>query len=96
MSPLYNTPTPQASCYCEDGWLGVACDVEDPLKKSGGLSDMATGSPIAIALAALAGALVVLMIGGYAYNYAKGSRGVKAIPGYSFVTSKVSHVTGVV
>lgn len=51
---------------------------------------MATGSPIAIALAALAGALVVLMIGGYAYNYAKGSRGVKAIPGYSFVTSKTA------
>jgi len=51
---------------------------------------MGSGSPVAIAIAAVAGALFVLMVGGYAYNYAKGDRGLHALPGYSFVKSKVS------
>lgn len=51
---------------------------------------MGGGSPIAIAIAAVAGALFVLLAGGYAYNYAKGDRGLHALPGYDFIKSKVS------
>jgi hypothetical protein len=78
----------QARCFCEEGWTGAACDVEDADHAASEFDVSGNGSPIGIALAALVGALFVLMIGGYVYNYAKGKRGMAAIPGYSLVKGK--------
>jgi len=80
----------KATCFCQSGWVGDACDESDVELSEEAAEESKGGSPVAIIIAALAGALVVLMLGGYAYNYGKGARGMAAVPGYSLFKSKTS------
>jgi len=80
----------KATCFCQAGWLGAACDEEELDLAEAAEEAKGAGSPVAIILAALGGLFVVLMLGGYAYNYGKGARGMAAVPGYSFFKSKAS------
>jgi len=82
----------KATCFCSSGFSGSACELDslDVKEADGDLGKPigGGGSPLALILACLVGALVVLMLGGYAYNYSKGDRGMAAVPGYSLVKGK--------
>jgi len=75
-----------AMCFCKDGATGDACqytDMSDDVFAAG------KGSPLGIALLAFVAFLIVLGIGGTAYNKSKGATGIDAMPGVSFLKAQV-------
>jgi hypothetical protein len=56
---------------------------------------MGDSSPVGIILACVGGALFVALLGGFTYHYVKGKRGMQALPGYTYVTTKVRSTTAI-
>jgi hypothetical protein len=75
-----------ATCFCDVGYTGSACDYSDDSDTLAGYAS--SGNPIVIGILILLAFVVVVMVGGFTFNVVTGKRGLKAIPGYSLFRQK--------
>lgn len=80
-----------AVCYCEAQYSGDACQIDSG--NDGSLGAAAGGSPLGLALIAVAVCVVGLIMGGYVFNKSRGVEGIDAMPGVTFLKSQVKEDT---
>jgi len=76
-----------AYCVCKPEYSGVGCEAETT---QGSLDEYVRGwNPIGTIILGIVGAAIIVFVGGFAYNFAKGKRGLNCVPGIQQARSKV-------
>jgi len=78
------------TCVCKQGeWEGEGCEIPATTSTIAAVAN--SNNPLGVIGLSIGGAASVMLLAGYAYNYAnKGKRGLNAVPGVDQLRAKIS------